>query len=277
MTVSLAYVSSLFPASTSLLDAAYGPGGSGAGSSGPNPAQALAAAELNQTAGIKQAAARADVRTALAGFTKGVKSARNVAGLLANPAVMNVLLTANGMADQIGSIALATKVLLSKLTDTHSLANTLTDRRWKTLASTYDFASNGLKAIQSEKVIALIAAGYAKTAWETAQDIVTPGLANALVFKAKASTIKSIDQILGDRTLRTVITVALGIPEQIAFQSLTTQEQVIRSRLDVHKLQDPKFVEHIVQRYLIANNASASGAASPDLTTLAVTAQGARA
>ncbi len=62
---------------------------------------------------------------------------------------MNVLLTANGMSDQIGYTALATKALTSNLSDPNSLANTLTDTRWKTLAETYNFHANGLSSIQN--------------------------------------------------------------------------------------------------------------------------------
>ena len=258
MSVSLGYMTALFPTSSgsaSLLSTVYGGGGAG-GSSGQNPILALASAERNETAEVKQTAKQTDVATTMAAFTKAVGKAKNVKDLLANPAVMNVLLTANGMTDQIGYTALATRVLTSNLKDPKSLANTMSDPRWKTLAQTYDFATNGLKAIQNPKVLAAIAQGYAQITWENAQDSVTPGLSNALAFKAQASTVKSVDQILGSSLLRTVVTTALGIPQQLAFQSLTTQEQVIRNGLDIKKLQDPKFVETFVKRYLIANNAS---------------------
>jgi hypothetical protein len=88
--------------------------------------------------------------------------------------------------------------------------------------------------------------------------------------------VSSAYEILGNPTLRTVVTTALGIPLQIAFQSLNAQEKSISDRLDITKLQDPKFVESFAQRYLIANaqNASSSTSSTPDLTTLAVQAGG---
>jgi hypothetical protein len=51
------------------------------------------------------------VKAAVAGFTAAVNSAKSMTQLLANPAFMNVLMTANGMGDQIGYTALATKAL----------------------------------------------------------------------------------------------------------------------------------------------------------------------
>jgi Protein of unknown function (DUF1217) len=273
-------LSSLFSTSlgagNALLNTFYGIGTPSAGSSGLSAVQTLASAERNQTQNVKLTAAQPTVQHAIAAFTQGVTNAKSVSQLLANPAVMKVLLTANGLGDQAAYTALATKVLTSNLSDPKSLANTLTDSRWKTLAQTYDFATNGLKAIQQPATIAAVADGYAQVTWRTTQDAVTPGLSNALAFKTKASTITSVDQILGDPMLRTVVTTALGVPQQIAFQPLTAQENAISSRLDIKQFQDPKFVEKFVQRYLIANsaNTSSSSSATPDLMTLAVQAQG---
>ena len=57
-----------------------------------------------------------------------------------------------------------------------------------------------------------------------------------------------------------MVLTALNIPVQIAYQPLAAQEQAITSRLDVTKLQDPKFVQTFVQRYLL--NKDVSGASS---------------
>jgi hypothetical protein len=278
MSTSLSYLTTLysdsFGAGSSLLDTIYGIGGTSA--SAPNPVQALQSAEQNQTLDVKVTAAQPMVKTAMAAFTQAVNGAKSMTQLIANPAFMNVLLTANNMSDQIGYTALATKALTSNLSDPNSLANVLTDTRWKTLAQTYSFSASGLQSFQNPATIASIANAYATATWQTNQDSVTPGLSNALAFKAQASTITSVDQILGNPNMRTVVTTALGIPEQIAFQSINAQEQAISTRVDITQFQDPKFVESFIQRYLIANaaNASSSSSTTPDLTTLAVQGQG---
>jgi hypothetical protein len=275
MTGSVGATSSLLDAGSALLNTLYGNNGSSAGNNGAAALQALGLAEKNETKEVATTAKEPAVRLAIANFTKGVNSAKSVTQLLANPAVMKVLLAANGLGDQAAYTALATKVLTSNLNDPKSLANTLTDSRWRTLAQTYNFAANGLRAIQDPKVIATIANGYAQVNWKTAQDTTTPGLSNALSFKANASTIKSVDQILGNPTMREVVTVALGIPKQIAFQPLNAQEVSISSRLDIRKFQDPKFVEAFVQRYLIANSSATSSASTtPDLLTLSIQGRG---
>jgi hypothetical protein len=272
MSGSLGYLTSLFSTTfgggDALLNTLYGSGSQSTGT----PVQALQSAELNQTRDVKLTAAQPTIQHDVAAFNQAVKGAKSVAQLLANPAVMKILLTAGGMSDQIGYTALATKVLTSNLKDPKSLANSFSDTRWKTLAQTYDFATNGLKAIQDPKTLATIADGYAQVTWQTTQDQVTPGLSNALSFKAHASTIKSVDQILGDPIMREVVTTALGVPKEIAFQSLGAQELAISTRVDITKFQDPTFVESFVKRYLIENasNNAAAPATTPDMTTLAL-------
>lgn len=282
MSISQSYLLTLYSgtatsdASSSLLDTIYGIGTTSTNASGQDPVQALQSAEQNETQQVNATAAQPAVKSAIAAFTAGVNSAKSVTQLLSNPAVMNVLLTANGMSDQIGYTALATQALTSDLSDPNSLANTLADTRWQTLAETYDFQANGLSSIQNPTAIASVANAYATATWENNQDTITPGLSNALAFKSQASSITSVDQILGNQTLFDVVTTALSIPETIVYQPLEAQEKAISSQLNVSQLQDPKFVESFVQKYLINNNASSSSSSSSgtDLTSLAVSAQG---
>lgn len=275
MSVSLGYLSSLYGSlssggGSSLLDALYGLGGSG-GASGQPPIQALQSAEQNQTKDVAATATQPTVQHTIAAFTKAVTSATSVAQLLANPAVMNVLLTANGLSDQVGFTALATKALTSNLSDPNSLANVLPNASWKTAATSLNFAAGGLSVIKNPATIAKIAQSYAQTVWEQSLDGSTPGMSSALAFRSQASTITSVDQILGNATLRDVVTTALGVPKEIAFQSMNAQELAISSRLDISKFKDPKFVESFIDRYLIANSEN-QATSTPDLTTLSIEA-----
>jgi uncharacterized protein DUF1217 len=281
MDVALTYLTSLYKSgsttgSGSLLATLYGFAGQST-ASGQNAAAALTSAEKNQTKRIEATAQQPEVKRAIDAFTKGVSSAKSVSALLADPNVMRVLLTANGLADQMSYTALARRALQSDLNDPKSLANTLSDTRWKSVAQTYDFAAKGLGVIQKPEVISAVADAYAEVVWRQSLDATTPGLSNALTFRAEAAKFTSADQILGDPVMRKVVTTALGIPLQIAFQPLEAQERAITSKLDVSKLQDPKFVENFAQRYLLAANGSGTNGStttSTDLSTLAVKSRG---
>ena len=276
-------LSSLFAAvsgtsgtTASLLGAVYNTGTTGVGLSGQNPITALNNAEANQTQDIKATAAEPAVQRAVAAFTKAVQTATSPQQLLSNPTVMQVLMTANGLADQIPYTALAQKTLLSNANTAGSLVNQLTDTRWKPVVQTYDFANKGLTVIQTPSVISTIANAYAEVTWRTSLDATTPGLSNALTFRQNAKSVTNVDQILGDPVLRSVVTTTLGIPLQIAFQPLEAQQKAVTSLLDITKLQDPKFVQQFAQRYLIAmaQSASANPATQPSMAALAVQAQG---
>jgi hypothetical protein len=262
-------------ADETLLNTAFGnSSASGAASSGIPPITALQSAQKGETAGVAATEKQASVQTALAAFTKAVDSATSVTQALNNPAVLNVLLTANGLSDQIGNTALAVNVLTSNLSNTNSLANVLTDTRWKALAQTYNLNANGLKALQSTSVQTAIAQGYAQVTWQNDQNAQTPGISNALTFIQQASTITNVDQILGNSTLLNVVETALDIPETIANQDLGTQEQTISAKLDVSQLKDPAFVQRFAEQYIVANNSGTTAlSGSTDLTTLAVQAE----
>lgn len=232
-----------------------------------SPSAALAAlsnAETNETKDVAIEAQNPGVARDIANFTKAVNGATSVSALLSNPTVLKVILTANGLSDQISYTALAQKALMSNPSDKSSLANTLSNTNWASAAKAYDFYANGLTTIKLSATIASITNAYAETKWRQSLDATTPGLSNALTFRASASAATSVDQILGNSTLRTVVTTALGLPLQIAVQPLEAQRKAITSRLDITKLQDKSFVDKFIQQYLVA---AANAAAKTTTTT----------
>ncbi|MEP7210564.1 MAG: DUF1217 domain-containing protein [Alphaproteobacteria bacterium] len=87
----------------------------------------------------------------------------------------------------------------------------------------------------------------------------TPGLGSAILFKQIAPTLKTPIAILGSALGREIVVTALGLPKEIALQSLEAQSAAITKRLDVSKLQDPEFVDKLAQRYLLQLNGGTGG------------------
>ncbi|GAC1337527.1 MAG: hypothetical protein NVSMB18_02570 [Acetobacteraceae bacterium] len=230
-----------------LLAALYG----GGQTSSANPVDALRQAEKNQTKGVAAAANEPQTAREIKAFRAAVAKGPDAKTLLANPIARKVLLTANGLGSQADYAGLVSRALLSDTSKSNSLASKLSDTKWLDTAKTYDFANKGLSVLQDPTVLSTITNGYAEVAWRTSLDQTTPGLSYALDFRSRASTIKTVDQVLGDKTLREVITTALGIPKQIAFQSLQTQEKVITDHIDLTKFSKPAFVDQFVNRYLV--------------------------
>ena len=221
-----------------------------------DPVSSLISAEANQTKDIALQAKDPQTKSAINHFLSAVAKAPDLKTLLADPIARDVLLTANGLGDQSSYTALATKALMSDTSKTGNLASTLSDTRWLDMAKTYDFANQGLTKLKTPALLNTITTGYAELKWRESLDAATPGLSAALDFRSRANTITSVDQILGDANLRKVVTTALGIPLQIAFQPIEAQEKAISSRIDITKFKDPKYVEQFARRFLVANQSS---------------------
>ena len=257
----------------SILNAVYGNASGTGGAGGTDPVAALTMAENTQTTGVADTAKQPQVAKAVAGFQQAIASATSVSELLQNPNFMNVLLTANGLASQVQYPALARQVLMSDPSNPGSLVNQLNSSSWLNLVNTYQFATQGLSVIQNASVQSTIANAYAQVTWMNSLNQQTPGIANALSFRSAASSITSVDQILGNQTFFTVVTTALGLPQTIANLDLTGEAQAVSSRLDVTKFQDPAFVERFTQQYLImAASQAQSTSNATNITSLAVQA-----
>jgi hypothetical protein len=270
---------SLFPGTaaaangaTSILQALYGGTVTPTtGTSSLDPIDALKLAQANQTTDIANEAKTPTVELQIAAFTKAVNSATSVKSLLANLDFQQVFLTANGLGASLGETALVQQALTSNPASSTGLASQLssTNSAWLSTAQTYNFYANGLAAIQNPKVLSAITNGYAEVLWRQSLDQQTPGLSNALYFLANASSLTSPDLVLGNSVARTVVTTAFGIPEQIAYQPLQAQEEVISNALDFSKLKDSQYVQTITDQYLVQLQASAStSSASSSITSL---------
>ena len=220
------------------------------------PLRARTRAVAGQAKGIAATAKQPAVQRDIAAFRQAVAKAADPKALLADPVARQVLLTASGLGDQAAYPALATKALLSDPADPNGLASRLADPRWKSAVATLGFAAGGLASLRDPKVLDTISSAYAEIAWRKSLDAATPGLSDALTFRATAARARTVDDVLGDATLRRVATGALGIPQEIAIQPLDTQERALGSRLDVARLQDPKYVDGLAQRYLLSRAAA---------------------
>lgn len=270
-----ASVLQLFPsasgsASGALLNILYGQSTSGT-ASGTNPIVALQVAEAGETKAVAAVAAQPQTARDIATFKAALVAAKTPADLLSNPVALKVLLTANGLASQAQYPALASKALLSDTSQPGSLASKLLNPQYLATAKAYDFANKGLSVLRGAAALASVVNGYAEVQWRTGLDATTPGLSNAIDFRSRAATITSVDQILGDPTFRAVVTTALGLPLEIAFQTLGAQENAVSSRVDITKFHDKAFVDQFTKRYLIeaqAASSSSSSTASTGVTSL---------
>ena len=82
-----------------------------------------------------------------------------------------------------------------------------------------------------------------------------------MLFLERAAKAKTSVDLLGDTILRRVVTGALNLPQQIAVQSVEAQMRAVDSRFKVAKLQNPREVARLAERYLVnlASDSAATG------------------
>jgi hypothetical protein len=201
-------------------------------------------------------------KRAMEQFRRAVDRAPDARAALRDPRVLQVITTALGIPEGANQAGLATRVLLSDLRDEKSLANTLGDRRWKSAAETLDLGRRGIAALRDPQLQASLADGLRRAQWNQNLEREQPGLGDAVLFRERATAVdNNIYAVLGDPIIRRVVTGALGLPMQIAIQPVETQARAVRARLDITKLEDPKEVQRLAERYLMnrANENAANG------------------
>lgn len=202
------------------------------------------------------------------GFAKAAAKATDVKAALRDPKILNVLLPALGLPDAVGQPGLALRALLDDPKKSDGLLARLPDGRWKAAAATLNLRERGIEALRDPKVQASLAEGLRRMAWRNELDAGQPGTGDAMLFRERAATAKTAYDVLGDPVLRRVLTTALGLPQAIVVQPVETQARALASRLDLGKLQNPREVAKLAERYVVAaaGSGGSAGAASPLLS-----------
>ena len=230
------------------------------GSSGsPVAAFRLALLPASETRALARVAREPDLKQSMDAFRKAVERAPDIKAALRDPRVLQVIGTALGVPQAASQPGLASRALLSDLADPKSVANTLSDKRWREAAASLKLTTGGIKALRDPKVQATLLDGLQRARLREEQDAQTPGLGDAVEFTTRASRAHNSIDVLGDAVLRRVVTGAIGLPPQLAIQSVEAQARAVDSRFKVEKLQNPAEARRLAERYLISLQGSDTG------------------
>lgn len=200
---------------------------------------------------------------ALDQFRRAIERAPDIRAALRDPRVLQVVTVAMGIPEGARQPGLAMRALLSDPNDNTSLVNRLADRRWKAAAEALRLDERGLDALRDPEIQARLADGLNRARWRQQLEESQPGLGDALLFRERAARgAEGPFAVLGDPVLRRVVTGGLGLPKSLAIQSVEAQARALESRLRLDRLNDPREVQRLAERYLISR-AGESGAAGP--------------
>lgn len=211
-------------------------------------------------------------------FRRAVERAPDARAALRDPRVLQVLATALGLPDMVQQPGLAQRALLADPTQTDALVNRLRDSRWKAGAEALRLDQRGIAALRDPAVQARLQEGLLRARWRQELEGAQPGLGDAQLFRDTAASADGAFAVLGNPILRRVVTGALGLPKELAIQSVETQARALEARLDLDKLKDPKEVQRLAERYLVnrAREASAGSVGGGALSLLGLPAGGLR-
>lgn len=208
-------------------------------------------------------------KRAMEQFQKAVAKAPDIATALKDPRVLQVVTTALGIPDGASQPGLAIRALLSDPKDSKSLVNRLSDSRWKAAAEALQLGSKGIASLRDPKVQATLNEGLQRARWQGDLEAKQTGLGDAVVFRERAASVDgNVYAVLGDPILRRVITGALGLPDSIAVQPVETQARAVQARLKLERLDNPKEVQRLAERYLA--NVAMKEASTSSVSSLAL-------
>ena len=156
-------------------------------------------------------AAEPAVKTATAYYEANIGKATSIQDFVGNYRLLSYALDAYGLGDQINAKALITKVLEGGVSNPKSLANTLSDSRWKALAAAFDFAGRGASSVSSTSAVKTTTADYVEQQLESDQGAQDVGVQLALYFQRVAPTISNEYGILADPNLLEVAQTIFGL------------------------------------------------------------------
>src|SRR5215470_6579319 len=150
-----------------------------------------------------QAATAADpaVKRASADYLARIKSITTAKDFVQDYPLFSFAMKAYGLSDLIYAKAFMEKVMDGGVSNPKSLANELSDPRFKAFAQAFDFGDKGAAATTNDAVNAATVAKYVEQTLEDNVGQQNQGAQLALYFQRQAPQITSGMQILADKAL----------------------------------------------------------------------------
>jgi hypothetical protein len=195
-----------------------------------------------------------------------IEDVKSIDDFLADRRLFAYAMKAFGLGDLTYAKALMRKVLVEGTDKTDSLANTLTDQRYREFAEAFNFARYGDTTTIFDRTRQGTVDRYVRQTLEEDAGAQNEGVRLALYFARKAPEVTSHYGILGDIALLKVAQTALGISPATGALNIDKQAEMYAKRLDIDDLKDPDKVASFLNRFaslwdLSQGSSSASGSA----------------
>lgn len=182
-------------------------------------------------------------------YLANISKIKTIDEFVNNYRLFNYAMKAHGLQDMAYGKAFMKKMLEEGVTDPKSMANKLTDSRYKEFVSAFDFAAKGSVAASSAAATSGTVSKYMVQTLETNEGKQNEGVQLALYFKRKASTVQTTMGLLADKAILKFVQTTFNIPASASKADIDVQVRNLEKRIDIKDLQDPKKVEKLIQRF----------------------------
>jgi hypothetical protein len=182
-------------------------------------------------------------------YLENIGKVRSVDDLMADDRLYRFATEAFGLGDMSYAKAFIRKVLEEGVDDRSSLANRLSDGRYREFAEAFNFARYGATTTTFGRTQQGTVDRYVRQALEEDAGRQNEGVRLALYFERKAASIDSPMDILADPALLKVVQVATGLSPLTAAADIDRQAAMISARLDVDELQEPDKLARFLARF----------------------------
>ncbi len=197
----------------------------------------------------KTAAADPTVARATKYYQANISSVKTVDDFLKNDRLFTYAMKAFNLGDMAYAKGFMRRVLEGGVSDSRSLANTLTDSRYRIFANAFNFVASGATATASVDATTGTVDRYIRQSLETTAGSQNEGVRLALYFQRKASSISSAYSILADKALLKVVQTALNIPAESSKLDIDRQAEMIKAKLPIADLKDAAKLTKFLERF----------------------------
>lgn len=198
---------------------------------------------------LAAAAAQPQVARETAHYLANIGKVKSIDDFLANERVFAYAMKAFGLQEMGYAKAFLRKVLIEGLDARDSLANRLSDNRYRELVETFNFARYGSATTSFQRTQDGVVSRYVRQTLEESAGAENEGVRLALYFRRRAPEIRNAYGILADPALLKVVQTALGLPSGMSAGALDRQAEAIERGLDIAGLKDPRKLEKLLARF----------------------------
>ena len=214
-------------------------------------------------------AAEPAVNSATAYYQANIGKMTSIQDFVGNYRLLSYALDAYGLGDQVNDTALIREVLEGGVSNPKSLANTLSDSRWKAFAAAFDFVGKGASSVSSATAVQATTSNYVEQQLESDQGAQDVGVQLALYFQRVAPTVSNEYGVLADQNLLEVAQTIFGLSSATSATDIDAQAHALSQLIPLSDLQDPKKLQQLTERFTAMYDLT-YGPASGATTSLSV-------